>query len=454
MEASLFNVATKNEAGEWILFNTLRSSLAVLTENAYTDYLSASGPHASELQQAGFLVDDAQAEIDIQSHWFEVDKHDTRTLSLCLAPSYKCNLACAYCYEIAQDIPGKMSQEVVQGIIQFVQKVYERDGFEQLFITWYGGEPILCLDTIETLSAQFTSFCAQNKIKYGAEIISNATLIDDHTAQRLKDLHIIRAMPTLAGCAKNHDCRRVDKAGAGSFAQTTQGIEALRAAGIKVDISVTLDKNTLADYPALRDWAHGQEGLTIFPAVIQDYLQKPAANMPDTSHIDLLTRKEYAQAAYRFHTEDNYSPALIAGLLQPVRNFCRGQLENYFVIDALGDAYKCDGHMGYQEHRLFNVTDDIEASRLETAHYNPMQDPECRTCAILPLCKGQCSWDRALLEDGCHPIKYTIDRYLKDYRAFFGDSQGEVTLLVEPRDLDLFFAKPFNADGLSLANYS
>ncbi len=453
MERSLFTIAVEHDTGEHILFNTLRGSLAVCDAEAYGDYLERAGMYADVFAQAGFVVADAQAEIDFMRDQFNKDKDNRDVLSLCLAPTYRCNLACSFCYEREQDIPGHMSQEVLEGIVAFVERVYRRNAFERLFITWYGGEPVLCLDVIEKLSDRLVGFCAKNEIGYAAEIISNATLVDAAVADRLAACRVTHALPTFAGCRDLHNCRRTDKAGGDSFEMTKKGIENLRAAGIVSGIAVNVDKRSIDDYRSLRSWVREREGLSIFPAMIRDYLGNFDKGQLEEGEYNLFSREEFSRVAYRLHEEDGFTADTLRGLLSPIRNFCRGQLENYFVIDSQGDVYKCDGWMGYGEHALGSVLEGAAMSGSVTAPYNPMDDTLCRMCSVLPLCKGQCAWDRALFEEGCHPFKYTIGEYVKAYRDCFGSSRGSVTVFVEPFDLEEFFAQPFTGDGLTLATY-
>lgn len=61
--------------------------------------------------------------------------------------------------------------------------------------------------------------------------------------------------------------------------------------------------------------------------------------------------------------------------------------------------------------------------------YNPYDDPVCARCPILPMCMGECSWDRALIGDSCHVFKDNLPAYLRDWRACFGPVQGAVTVL-------------------------
>lgn len=453
MEHSFYTTELLGDTGEHILFNTLHGSLAVLDDEVYRQYCSCDGSHLSALASAGFVLEDAHTEVVLQHAWFERVKRDTDTLALCLAPSYSCNLACPHCYEKNQDIEGQMSEEVCAGIETFVKQIYERDHFSHLFISWYGGEPTLNLELIEELSDRLIAFSTTYGIHYGAEIITNATLIDDTIAKRLAACRIGQAMPTLAGAESLHNERRPSKGEGNSYQQTCQGIDRLRNAGIDVLLSLNMDKASYSDFQAMREWI-ADRGVQAMPTMINDYLGDLASKTCTSCEFELFTREEFSSVLYDWGKAEGYSAETLRELLSPIQNYCRGQLENYFTIDARGDVYKCDGRMGYPEYSLFNIRDLPDIPKSNTAHYNPMDDPLCATCLVLPLCKGQCAWERDLLDDGCHPLKYTLTDYLLDYRNCFGAADEPFTLLVPPRNLENYFSNPNLGSGLTASYFA
>ena len=40
-------------------------------------------------------------------------------------------------------------------------------------MTWYGGEPLMNIETIERLSDFFVEFCKENDIEYTAMVVTN-----------------------------------------------------------------------------------------------------------------------------------------------------------------------------------------------------------------------------------------------------------------------------------------
>lgn len=65
-------------------------------------------------------------------------------LILTLAPTSQCNFNCPYCFEENKPI-CKMSEQTISNIVKFIAK-YEN--LKQLYLTWYGGEPLLALNIL------------------------------------------------------------------------------------------------------------------------------------------------------------------------------------------------------------------------------------------------------------------------------------------------------------------
>ena len=57
-----------------------------------------------------------------------------------------------------------MSEATQEAIVKFVES--EAPHLESFTVTWYGGEPLLALDIIESLSLKFIDICKKNDIAY------------------------------------------------------------------------------------------------------------------------------------------------------------------------------------------------------------------------------------------------------------------------------------------------
>ena len=68
-------------------------------------------------------------------------------LNLIIVPTTACNFACPYCFEPKKS-SKVMTVEVMDGIISFINSHTKA---EDLYLTWYGGEPLLAFNIIRTL---------------------------------------------------------------------------------------------------------------------------------------------------------------------------------------------------------------------------------------------------------------------------------------------------------------
>lgn len=426
------------------------------------------------LADAGFLVPSARDQRRSQRERFQRMKADGSRLTLCLAPTYDCNFACPYCYEAGTKPGGAMPPAVQDAVMRFIERLHGRDGFAHLDIQWYGGEPLLAFGVMEALSERMMEFCHRHGIAYAAELISNASLVTPEKARRLAQLGVAKAMPTLDGLAPRQNIRRPDRAGRDSFEAVMAGVRALRDAGIAVNLMLNLDGNNGDDFRSLRPTL-AREGIGFEATLLKDYGHCFGCGDSRCGgfagpEFDLMDRTRFCAVQHRLFCEDHgwssasdrrEEPAkaaamarIFVGLLAPAPVFCRGQLGSYFAIDCLGDAYKCDGWMGDRSRALFNLLEPYDVAALDRAvaafgparaagqqppcrqvdargvpAYNPYDDPFCDGCALLPLCLGECAWDRELIGDSCHVLKDSLPDYLRDYRACFGPVQGPVALL-------------------------
>lgn len=451
MKRSVFTVEYKNDDGRSVLFNTFNGALALVGKNATQQ----------DLARGGFLAKDGVDEEALLSARFLKDMNETSFLTLCIAPTMACNLRCVYCYE--EHEPIRMSDEVEEAVLRFVRRRYDRYRFEDLEILWYGGEPLLEIERMESLTRKLTGWCAGHGVRYHASITTNATLVDSSVASRLEKMGIANAMPTLDGCEHHHDLRRPKASKGGSYHETLAGIEALSAAGIHVDANLNLGWDTVDDYRGLSDEIGKLPGCSLYASHLRNYgnwcpscgegCSLPPASKPDHGP-SLMSREAYAKQLFELYRESDPSAAAIAESLRPKRAFCHGKMASYFVIDPEGYTYRCDGHMRDPKYRLFNVLDS-EADLDWPETLDPYErNPRCKGCAIMPLCLGDCDWEWGMFEENCSALKYTLEDYVRllvEKTALSLDSGECILQIIEPIDVEERFAapfSPFNGEGV------
>ena len=358
MNPSRYNVVATGPDDETLLYNTANGSFAALSPEAAAACQRGTCPD-EKLEQAGFFTElSPEEELEQVKKQHRVQRTSADELALTIAPTYACNFKCPYCYEAHHATSkGIMSREVLDAIYAFVEQRYAQAPFGRLFVEWYGGDPSLCLDIVRDFSRRLVAFAEEHGVFYDAMMLTNCNLIDAAAVELLADARVSEVFVTIDGLEDEHN-KRVSATGSNSYANNIEAIRLLTARGIRVTANMNVDKVNIKQLPAVRKMLREQFGIEMVTEQLNDYRHffgQGAFCAPD---FELFTHDEYAQAIHDEQKESGVlTPEALRTMLQPVPNFCRGQMENYFVIDAFGDVYACDGWMGDKRHRVCNILD-------------------------------------------------------------------------------------------------
>ena len=438
MKRSLYTVDVCAPAGcpqgDRLLLNTATGAFAQVNGEVFDCLQKGEGAFAGWLEDAGFLVPREEDELAAQQRMFNAARRDGSMLALALAPTYACNCRCVYCYE--QDkatAKNTMKPQVEQALYRFVEQQLQAGAFEEVFVEWYGGDPSLCLDVVERISVRLMDLCAQRGLRYHAMMLSNCVRIGGQEAALLARCKVESMLVTLDGTHDMHNARRPAVGEADPFARIMESIRCLQAQGIEVSAMSNLDKVNAQVFSQLSEQLQREFGIALAPAKLNDYAHSYGHAPFSAPNFSLFTHEEFAHECHRLREAAGFMREELAETLGPCRRFCLGQLESYYVVDALGDVYKCDGWMGDRSRALFNLMEDEPVTN--AVSYDPFGEERCRMCSLLPLCWGNCSWEQERTGWPCHPLKYTMPQYLASYRACFGEADGPATLFVAGRRL-------------------
>lgn len=153
-----------------------------------------------------------------------------------------CNLECPHCRASAQKgrSPLDLSTEEAKRFIDSAAS------FSKPILVFSGGEPLLRDDIYE-----LAKYATDAGLK--ATLATNATLITEEVAERLKDSGIKMAAVSVYGAtAEAHDkfCGE-----SGAFDRTLRGIANIKKSGIGLQINTTITKKNLNELEAIGDFA-------------------------------------------------------------------------------------------------------------------------------------------------------------------------------------------------------
>lgn len=405
---SFYNVEiSKTDDGSTLFYNSFSSSFGIMDkktqelydkiENIDDDILKDESNRkvVDTMKTNGFIVEEEIDEFKRMQIISETSRYNTNSLNLTVAPTLDCNMACPYCFE--DKSKKTMDEETKSGLIKFIKNKIDQERIQFLSITWYGGEPLLALDTILELSEKIIALCNENKVYYASSIVTNGCLLDAPTAKLLKEKCALKvAQITIDGLPEKHNRRRILKNGEDSFGIIVKNIDEIKNI-IHVSVRVNVDKTNIDHTEKLVDFFideknWGNEKVFFYFA--------PVHNMTDFCNIKSNTCYSYTEFGdidkeliRKIYTKGNTS---IIKSLYPRRTSlpCNALTVNTFVVDPDGYLYTCWNNVGVKEKSIGTVIVGPQLNK-EYMDWLSLKLPhECTECKFLPLCQGGCPLER------------------------------------------------------------
>lgn len=375
------------------------------------DFSNISPSIIESLKSENIIVDDDD-DIYLKIKMERImSRYDTKYLSLTIAPTTGCNFNCKYCYE--SGIKAKVVEDKSQNIHNMMEFVKMFPSAKYLRVTWYGGEPLLMFDYIESL----TDVLKKEFENYSAYMITNGYLLDTQKASKLKGLSIKGLQITIDGLEETHNRRRSHKLSPDSFQTIINNLDNLFQIypEINVALRVNIDKENEQEYHKIYFYLkekYGAFNINIHPGYVTDEFST------ESNSCCLMYDEIYNFVIKQY---DNYS---IPISLYPKTSFgeCSARHITSFVIGPSGELYKCWNDIGL-EHKIIGTISDFSMANTTNIRYlldnDPLVHSECKNCFCFPICNGGCPYTRIYrpeeLSQYCESKRKSIKSYMLRY---------------------------------------
>lgn len=314
-------------------------------------------------------------------------------LSLTIMPTEKCNFRCPYCYETFEK--GQMSSKDQVALLRYIQK--QLRNHTHLHISWFGGEPLLALDTVKHIMANVQKMGKLQKKPVTSNMTTNAYLLTPDTFDTLYHLGVTAYQITLDGMKKEHDKQRVLASGAGTFDQIMQNLVAIkrckqyRFASFTIRINITRHNIERIDefVRFYQDTLGDDKRFMIRFAITGDYggtkVEKFKENLLDGNEI----QKSLKAAGVYNSPELNISD--IATNFEPMNRVCYACGRSTYTIGSDLTVYRCTIYFKDPYNHLGKITENGEM-KIDHAldHVWYIKDgtfpQECIDCVYFPCC--------------------------------------------------------------------
>jgi len=333
-------------------------------------------------------------------------------VSLTICPTMGCNFDCPYCFE--DHYAGKMSGQVQDDVVALAERMLEASGSSRLDINWFGGEPLLACDVIESLSERLMTLARERGGTYSAGIITNGYLLTQEIIDMLARCKVESAQITLDGLGAVHDVTRHLVGGGPTFERIAANLRDFEIP-FKVSVRHNVYEGNRHEVDELKAFVEGlarESGndLSYYTAAVSgsevaDQRGRQVGLLCGADSIDLSAAQE------------------AEGFSGGRGSYCGAHGIWNVGIDARGNLQKCweavdKPHLAFGTAHDWDPANPFETSEradnltmfLNTAC--PVPDEECRECVWLPLCVGGCPYKRLFEGRRCIPFKDNPERYM------------------------------------------
>jgi len=400
-----------------LLYSTKKSSLILVREGTLQkiDQGALSPSDEALLRKLGMIVDDRKEEQRAALGLFDQLNQNSSELQIVVVLNLDCNFACRYCYE--GDMKGSffLTEQIARRLIEFIQEKFTPRK-KTLRIDFYGGEPLLSVNAIKSISSTLKSSIAGKGGTYGFTVVTNGSFFNRKLAEELVPLGLKGVKITLDGPAEIHNAYRPFKSGAGSFDIIIRNLKETWDL-VPISLGGNYEKATYKDFPRLLDYLLGQ-GLT--PEKIQllkfdPVLSGPRDNYAPTDYKGgcMSINEPWIQKASTLLREEILKRGYHTPKMAPM--FCMVENSDSFVVNFDGILYKCPAFIGHEAYAIGDLKTGLR-DYAQTYKLGIWKNEECVECAYLPLCLGGCRYMSFLRNGAINDLdcqKLHLDAFLE-----------------------------------------
>ena len=432
---SKFNYHCLNDAGELLLFNSylgFNSMCKIKNKTVQRLFLenhtSLTDEILLKLVKKGIIVANELDE-DMKLKSLITDTIASQRLGLTISPTEGCNFRCKYCYESHDNL--NITNEVKENIIIFVRNNIHK--YTNLHVSWFGGEPLLSLKTVQDMSKEFMKICNFNRRKYSSTMTTNGYLLDIDTFKTLLDCKINLFQISIDGIKTTHDYQRPTVTGKTTFDLIVKNlleIKKLRERNFHIVIRSNVTKeifNDLDEYiDLISSICENDNRFSVminFAAVWSDNID---AEFQDTFFEDLTSLSPIYQKII-----DSKKKIKFLLPLNTSESCCHLGTNNSFFIRPNGEIHKCTILFEDPNNIVGNLVNGkmVLNDKYYSKNLNPNMCAELYDCFYAPLCKGEVCPAKRSEKTECPSSKSILGYYLQlldNYETFDVVDEGEI----------------------------
>lgn len=352
-----------------------------------------------------------------------------RQLCLSFVLTYKCNLACKYCYQKALPKQSRvpcMSAELTDEILtrylrKLFPKAYRRN---RMSFILFGGEPFIPSnrESILRISRYAKKHCVKISTTTNALFVPH---VIDLFGQEYGKIQIVQV--TLDGDRSYHNSQRIPLSGKPTFDDIISALRMLKKTSANVLLRVHTHPQQMNSTRELVEYLDKEKitggNVQLYFAPLNDFRSCSKEDMSELRNI-------FENVSKKTGTPPSSGLSFLRHLIEmqeekilPKTHFCSVGSDTVRIVDPLGDIFDCYEDAGNRKRRIGSVSNGrLRFFPLRRIYSNRhiLNIPECLRCSLALFCGGGCP-ARARAQTGsifkpyCHQNKEFIAETLRGY---------------------------------------
>ncbi len=348
------------------------------------------------LHKMGMIVKNEKEDHQNLKFFLNQLKHESKTdsFAVTILTTYACNLKCTYCFEETSRANVKMDAKTADHVMTWLKKQIKKFNYKQLYLIFYGGEPLLNKFILEQIASEMQIWCKKQGIRFKFMLQTNGYLMTPECIAHYLTLGLDQVRISVDGVGQDHDRNRPLRNGRGSFDKIIQNITNCSDM-VKIGISTSYTKGNIAPIERLLNYFEEIEILhklgrfifsplhaTLGPVGQAEQIQNTACNC-NFENKQLLKDNKKIQNLMESRGLPTKNGMSITAC--PLTSEQGG-----VTIDQKGHIYKCNSMLGHPEFAVGNIQDE-HFNKKHHEFINLDVWKQCpQDCTYLPMCSGGC----------------------------------------------------------------
>lgn len=391
---SKYCITNSSPHNEMIIFNTLNGKMVKFgaSQNILKPLISApfeydeSDPLHSFLKENQFIVPENYDEFYRAKKYCNMVLKNNNVLSLIVMPTMACNFRCSYCYENHETVV--FSETVKKSIVSYITENIAK--FDSVEIQWFGGEPLLQINDMVSISRAIKTICAEKGKSFRSSITTNGYLLDSHTIDVLyNDCNTRMYMITLDGGRETHNSQRPHIHESNSYDAVIAGLINLKKT--QYDFQIVIRTNVTKKMMQYDMEQFFNEMNDLFGADGRfSFMIRRVFGLPELETASLNDMKELYSIMYQIGLKITTDYRLSYG----GNGICYAAKRYHYCIGPDGSVYKCSVQFSNENNQIGSILDPYfdQSKKLEYWEQSTERFREgeriCRNCEYYPICAG------------------------------------------------------------------